>query len=309
MEDNIDKIFKNKLKSLKQSKFLIALSGGVDSMVLADLFNKNKLDFSIAHCNFKLRSKESDDDEDFVLNWCAKNKIQSYISRFNTTNYCKKNKIGIQEGTRNLRYDWFYKLKDLYNFDYIVTAHHLDDQIETYLINSMRGSGLNGLVGIPEKQNNLFRPLLEILKDQILEYAKSNKIDFREDSSNLKNDYYRNMIRNSILPEFKRFDDNVMLKFQTTINNLNSTKIFADITLNEIKSKIFDLAENNIKINIDDLKKLKPLDYYIHHLFVEFKFDFKEIIKLFKSDSGKYIKSNSHKLTKKKNYLIITKND
>ena len=309
MEDNIDKIFKNKLKSLKQSKFLIALSGGVDSMVLADLFNKNKLDFSIAHCNFKLRSKESDDDEDFVLNWCAKNKIQSYISRFNTTNYCKKNKIGIQEGTRNLRYDWFYRLKDLYNFDYIVTAHHLDDQIETYLINSMRGSGLNGLVGIPEKQNNLFRPLLEILKDQILEYAKSNKIDFREDSSNLKNDYYRNMIRNSIIPEFKRFDDNVMLKFQTTINNLNSTKIFADITLNEIKSKIFDLAENNIKINIDDLKKLKPLDYYIHHLFVEFKFDFKEIIKLFKSDSGKYIKSNSHKLTKKKNYLIITKND
>ena len=309
MEDNINKIFKNKLKSLKQSKFLIALSGGVDSMVLADLFNKNKLDFSIAHCNFKLRSKESDDDEDFVLNWCAKNKIQSYISRFNTTNYCKKNKIGIQEGTRNLRYDWFYKIKDLYNFDYIVTAHHLDDQIETYLINSMRGSGLNGLVGIPEKQNNLFRPLLEILKDQILEYAKSNKIDFREDSSNLKNDYYRNMIRNSIIPEFKRFDDNVMLKFQTTINNLKSTKIFADITLNEIKSKIFDLSENNIKINIDDLKKLKPLDYYIHHLFVEFKFDFKEIIKLFKSDSGKYIKSNSHKLTKKKNYLIITKND
>ena len=309
MEDNIDKIFKNKLKSLKQSKFLIALSGGVDSMVLADLFNKNKLDFSIAHCNFKLRSKESDDDEDFVLNWCAKNKIQSYISRFNTINYCKKNKIGVQEGARNLRYDWFYKLKDLYNFDYIVTAHHLDDQIETYLINSMRGSGLNGLVGIPEKQNNLFRPLLEILKDQILEYAKSNKIDFREDSSNLKNDYYRNMIRNSIIPEFKRFDDNVMLKFQTTINNLNSTKIFADLTLNEIKSKIFDLAENNIKINIDDLKKLKPLDYYIHHLFVEFKFDFKEIIKLFKSDSGKYIKSNSHKLTKKKNYLIITKND
>ena len=309
MEDNIDKIFKNKLKSLKQSKFLIALSGGVDSMVLSDLFNKNKLDFSIAHCNFKLRSKESDDDEDFVLNWCAKNKIQSYISRFNTTNYCKKNKIGIQEGARNLRYDWFYKLKDLYNFDYIVTAHHLDDQIETYLINSMRGSGLNGLVGIPEKQNNLFRPLLEILKDQILEYAKSNNIDFREDSSNLKNDYYRNMIRNSIIPEFKRFDDNVMLKFQTTINNLNSTKIFADITLNEIKSKIFDLAENNIKINIDDLKKLKPMDYYVHHLFVEFQFDSKEIIKLFKSDSGKYIKSNSHKLTKKKNYLIITKND
>ena len=134
MEDNIDKVFKNKLKSLKQSKFLIALSGGVDSMVLADLFIKNNLDFSVAHCNFKLRSKESDGDEDFVLNWCTKNEIQSYISRFNTTNYCKKNKIGIQEGARNLRYDWFYKLKDLYNFDYIVTAHHLDDQVETFFM-------------------------------------------------------------------------------------------------------------------------------------------------------------------------------
>jgi tRNA(Ile)-lysidine synthase len=212
--NKIEKIFKSKISSLRHSKFLIALSGGVDSMVLANLFLNNNLSFSVAHCNFNLRDKESDGDEKFIFNWSAENEIECYISKFNTTDYCRKNKFGIQEGARNLRYDWFNELKNLYSFDYIVTAHHLDDQIETYLINSMRGSGLNGLTGIAEKTDTLLRPLLKILKNEILVYAKSNKIDFREDSSNSKNDYFRNMIRNLIIPQFKKFDDNVMLKFK-----------------------------------------------------------------------------------------------
>ena len=309
MEDKIDKIFKDKTESIKRSKFLIALSGGVDSMVLANLFIKNNLNFSVAHCNFRLRSNESEGDEKFIFNWSTKKGIKCYISRFNTTDYCKINQIGIQEGARNLRYKWFKDLKGLYDFDYIVTAHHLDDQIETYLINSMRGSGLNGLLGIPEKRDIIFRPFLKILKDEILVYAKSNKVDFREDSSNSKNDYYRNMIRNSIIPQFRKFDDNVMLKFQTTIDNLNSTKIFADQVLVETKNKIFNYNSDHIKVKIDDLKNLIPVEYYVHHLFIDYKFDYKEIIKLFKSDSGKHIDSNTHKLTKNKNYLIITKND
>ena len=291
------------------SKFLIALSGGVDSMVLANLFLNNNLNFSVAHCNFNLRDKESDDDEKFIFNWSAENEIECYISKFNTTNYCRKNKFGIQEGARNLRYDWFNELKDLYSFDYIVTAHHLDDQIETYLINSMRGSGLNGLIGITEKTDSLLRPFLKILKNEILVYAKSNKIDFREDSSNYKNDYFRNMIRNLIIPQFKKFDDNVMLKFQTTIDNLNSTKIFAENILDQTKNRIFTFETDKIKVKIDDLKKLDPLEYYVHELFKDYKFDFKEIIKLFDSDSGKHIISKTHIITKNKKFLIITKND
>jgi tRNA(Ile)-lysidine synthase len=278
-------------------------------MVLANLFLNNNLSFSVAHCNFNLRDKESDDDEKFIFNWSAENEIECYISKFNTTNYCRKNKFGIQEGARNLRYDWFHELKDLYSFDYIVTAHHLDDQIETYLINSMRGSGLNGLIGITEKTDTLLRPLLKILKNEILVYAKSNKIDFREDSSNYKNDYFRNMIRNLIIPQFKKFDDNVMLKFQTTIDNLNSTKIFAENILDQTKNRIFTFETDKIKVKIDDLKKLDPLEYYVHELFKDYKFDFKEIIKLFDSDSGKHIISNTHIITKNKKFLIITKND
>ena len=207
---------------------MVAVSGGVDSMVLANLFIQNNLNFSIAHCNFGLRAKESNADQEFILSWSRKNKIKCYSSKFSTTAFCEKSKVSIQEGARNLRYNWFNELKVIHKFDYIVTAHHLDDQLETYLINSMRGTGLKGLLGIPEITSNLFRPLLQILKDDILVYADINKIDFREDSSNSKNDYYRNMIRNSIIPEFKKFDDNVMLKFKTTVNNLISTKIFAE---------------------------------------------------------------------------------
>ena len=309
MEHKINKIFEKKVKPLKQYNFLVAVSGGVDSMVLANLFIQNNLNFSIAHCNFGLRAKESNADQEFILSWSRKNKIKCYSSKFSTTAFCEKSKVSIQEGARNLRYNWFNELKVIHKFDYIVTAHHLDDQLETYLINSMRGTGLKGLLGIPEITSNLFRPLLQILKDEILVYADINKIDFREDSSNSKNDYYRNMIRNSIIPEFKKFDDNVMLKFKTTVNNLISTKIFAETIINKTKVKFFKIDNDKVKVKIDDLLNLEPLEFYIHHLFIDYEFNFKEIIKIFNSDSGKFITSKTHRLTKNKNLLIITRND
>jgi len=305
----IEKVFKEKLQLLKDSNFLIAVSGGVDSMVLASLFKTHNLKFSVAHCNFKLRSDESDADELFVANWAKENNQKYFNTSFNTVEYCKNNKVGTQEGARNLRYKWFHDLKEIYGFDFIVTAHNLNDQIETYLINSMRGTGLSGLVGIPEKTDKLYRPLLDISKNEISEYAINNNIEFREDSSNSSNDYLRNTIRNSIIPKFEEFDDNVMLKFRTTINNLNSTKIFADIIISDIKESFFLKEGINERIKISDLSNLNPLDFYVHSLFSEYGFDYKEVIKLFTSDSGKYIDSTKYKLTKNKNDLIITKND
>ena len=309
MKHKIEKVFKEKLQPVKDSNFLIAVSGGVDSMVLASLFKKNNLKFSVAHCNFKLRADESDKDEQFVSDWSAENNQKYFNVSFNTVVYCKNNKVGTQEGARNLRYKWFYDLKEIYGFDFIVTAHNLNDKIETYLINSMRGTGLSGLVGIPEKTDKLYRPLLDISKKEISEYAIINNIEFREDSSNSSNDYLRNTIRNSIIPKFEEFDDNVMLKFRTTINNLNSTKIFADIIISDIKEKVFLREGTNERIKISDLSNLNPLDFYVHSFFSEYGFDYKEVIKLFTSDSGKYIDSTKYKLTKNKNDLIITKND
>ena len=309
MKHKVEKVFKEKLQPLKDSNFLITVSGGVDSMVLASLFKTHNLKFSVAHCNFKLRADESDEDELFVSNWSIENNQKYFNTSFNTVEYCKNNKVGTQEGARNLRYKWFHDLKEIYGFDFIVTAHNLNDQIETYLINSMRGTGLSGLVGIPEKTDKLYRPLLDISKNEISEYAINNNIEFREDSSNSSNDYLRNTIRNSIIPKFEEFDDNVMLKFRTTINNLNSTKIFADIIISDIKDKVFLKEGINQRIKISDLSNLNPLDFYVHNLFSEYGFDHKEVIKLFNSDSGKYIDSTKYKLTKNKNDLIITKND
>ena len=285
------------------------MSGGVDSMVLANLFLKNNLSFSIAHCNFKLRSKESDIDHDFVKKWSLKHKIHCYTNEFNTIEFCKKNKMGIQEGARKLRYNWFDGLLSKFNFDYLVTAHHLDDQIETYLINSSRGSGINGLLGITSSSQKIFRPLLNILKIDILDYAQQNSVDFREDSSNSSKDYQRNMIRNSVLPSFNEFDDNVMLKFKTTINNLQSTKIFVDEIMKETKNQLFVNNTDSIIVNIEMLMDKKPLEFYIHNLFHEFGFNYKEVIKIFNSDSGKHILSNTHNMTKFKGDLIIKKND
>ena len=157
--------------------------------------------------------------------------------------------MGIQEGARKLRYDWFDGLLSKFNFDYLVTAHHLDDQIETYLINSSRGSGINGLLGITSNSQKIFRPLLNILKIDILDYAQQNSVDYREDSSNSSEDYQRNMIRNSVLPTFNEFDDNVMLKFKTTINNLQSTKIFVDEIMKETKNQLFVNNSDSPKVN------------------------------------------------------------
>mgnify|MGYP001192621066 FL=1 len=309
MEHKIEKIFKENVKAFEKCNFLIAVSGGVDSMVLANLFLKNNLSFSVAHCNFKLRSKESNMDHKFVKKWSLKHKIHCYNNEFNTIEFCKKNKMGIQEGTRKLRYDWFDVLLSKFNFEYLVTAHHLDDQIETYLINSSRGSGIKGLLGIGLSSKKIFRPLLNILKIDILDYAQKNHVEYREDSSNSSEDYQRNMIRNSVLPKFKEFDDNVMLKFKTTINNLQSTKIFVDEIMEETKNQLFQNNSNLIKINIEKLMKKKPLEFYVHNLFHEFGFNYKEVIKIFNSDSGKHILSNTHCITKSKGYFIIKKND
>ncbi len=309
MEHKIEKILKEKVKAYEKCNFLLAVSGGVDSMVLANLFLKNNLSFSIAHCNFKLRSKESDIDHDFVKKWSLKHKIHCYSNEFNTIEFCKKNKMGIQEGARKLRYDWFDGLLSKFNFDYLVTAHHLNDQIETYLINSSRGSGINGLLGITSSSQKIFRPLLNILKIDILDYAQQNFVDYREDSSNSSEDYQRNMIRNSVLPTFNEFDDNVMLKFKTTINNLQSTKIFVDEIMKEAKNQLFVYNTDSIKVNIEMLMEKKPLKFYVHNLFNEFGFNYKEVIKIFNSDSGKHILSNTHNMTKLKGDLIIKKND
>jgi len=303
----IEQLFLAEINPYKECNFVVAISGGVDSMVLANLFLINNLKFSIAHCNFQLRGKESDDDELFINKWCSEKDIKLYNKKFTTEDYCKNNKLTIQMGARELRYEWFSELIDKEKYDFIVTAHHIDDQLETFIINSIRGTGIDGLVGIPDKINKIVRPLLMISKDQIIEYSKVNKINYREDSSNDKEDYLRNKIRHSVIPYLKSDDDNVLLKFKTTIENLNSTKIFVQKVISKVRDRVFIYEGENIITNIDLLKDLDPIEFYIHELYKDFEFNHKEVMKLFDSDSGKYISSSNYNMTKQKNNLIISK--
>ena len=307
MSKTVEQLFLAEINPYKECNFVLAISGGVDSMVLANLFLINNLNFSIAHCNFQLRGKESDDDELFIKKWCSEKDIKLYNKKFSTEDYCKNNKLTIQMGARELRYEWFSELIDKEKYDFIVTAHHIDDQLETFIINSIRGTGIDGLVGIPDKINKIIRPLLMSSKDQIIEYSKVNKINYREDSSNDKEDYLRNKIRHSVIPYLKSDDDNVLLKFKTTIENLNSTKIFIQKVISKIRDRVFIYEGENIITDIDLLKDLDPIEFYIHELYKDFEFNYKEVMKLFDSDSGKYISSSNYNMTKQKNNLIISK--
>lgn len=223
----------NNFSGLTNQKILLAVSGGVDSMVLADLCLKSDFNISIAHCNFKLRGDESDADERFVLEFAKSNNLTVYSDHFDTADYVERNKLSVQMAARKLRYDFFDKLRDEHLFDAVLTAHHADDNLETFFINLSRGSGLDGLVGIPNKNKYVIRPLLLFTRAQILEYASENKLKWREDSSNASLYYQRNHLRHELMPALKAIYPSIINALQSTQNYLKSSQ---DLLNNHIKA-------------------------------------------------------------------------
>ena len=183
-------------------KAILALSGGIDSMVLADLLLKLKVDFVVAHCNFHLRGLESDGDEQFVREFAEKHGIQCFVKHFDAEKYAAKYGISIEMAARDLRYAWFEQLRQQLDYDKIAVAHHADDQAETFFINLLRGAGLNGLKGMKPQNGVVIRPLLWASREQIRKYAAENHIVWREDHTNVESVYLRNRIRNQLLPVF-----------------------------------------------------------------------------------------------------------
>jgi tRNA(Ile)-lysidine synthase len=205
---------------LKKSKLLVCISGGGDSMVLIDLLRRSNFDVCAAHCNFQLRGDESDLDEKFVKKYCFDNSIQFFSKSFIT----KLPNHSLQMAARTLRYDWFNELLKNNNKDYILTAHHLDDSLETFIVNLSRASGIEGFTGISPVNDKIVRPLTIFSKNQILEYAKNNNIHWREDSTNKKDDYQRNYIRNQIIPLLKKLYPNFLSQSKKTMNFLKNSQ-------------------------------------------------------------------------------------
>jgi tRNA(Ile)-lysidine synthase len=186
----------------ESERLILALSGGIDSMVLADLLLKSKVDFVVAHCNFHLRGEESDGDEKFVREYAERNGIQCFVKHFDTEQYASEQGVSIEMAARDLRYAWFEELRQQLGYGRIAVAHHADDQAETFFINLLRGAGLRGLKGMQPQNGVIIRPMLWASREQIRQYAVENQITWREDHTNAETVYLRNKIRNQLLPAF-----------------------------------------------------------------------------------------------------------
>jgi tRNA(Ile)-lysidine synthase len=203
-----------------EDKILLAVSGGIDSVVMVDLFSKSKFDFGIAHANFCLRANESDEDELFVQKLAKKYKVPFYSEKFETSNFAANEKISIQMAARTLRYEWFKQLLQTYKYTYLATAHHQNDLLETVILNFTKGTGISGFHGILPKRNQIIRPLLFAEKEDLRDYLAENYLAYREDSSNESNKYQRNLIRNEVVPILKQINPNLEVTISETVQKV-----------------------------------------------------------------------------------------
>ena len=291
---------------LKSKKLLIAISGGVDSVVLTHLLHQLNFDISLAHCNFQLRGEESDKDEEFVKNLGKKLGINTYVTRFNTNKYAADNKLSTQLAARELRYNWFDKLSKEYSFEHLLTAHHADDNLETFLINLTRGSGLEGLTGIPPINGNIVRPLLVFSREEILNYAKQNNIEWREDESNSETKYLRNKIRHQVTPILKELNASVLKNFNKTIDHLKESQQIIDDKIEDITNEIISKEGDLLKINIEKLLKLSNPKAYLYQLLKPYEFrEWNDVHNLIYAQSGKQILTKNYTLLKDRDFLLL----
>ena len=298
----------NNLSILKEGKLLIAISGGIDSVVLAHLCSQMELQFSLAHCNFNLRAEESQKDEAFVVSLAETLGVELFVQHFDTEVYAKAHKCSIQMAARELRYDWFKELAQQLKFDYVLTAHHADDNLETFLINFTRGTGLNGLTGIPMVNDNIVRPLLPFSRIQIEALAKANQITWREDASNASRKYLRNKLRHEVVPILKEINPQLLDGFQNTLSHLNDTQLIVeDQLLNFKKRAIISKDDLGTTYKISEFKAVKNPKTYLFELFKNYGFtEWNDIADLLDAQSGKLVKSNSHRLIKHREFLVLT---
>ncbi len=310
MLTNFKNHISNTFPALKGKRILIACSGGLDSVVLSRLFKELNYDISLAHCNFSLRGKESDEDENFVILLADKLSIPIFNKKFNTKAYKIKHKLSTQVAARQLRYQWFAEVCAEHSFDYLATAHHLDDDLETFLINLSRGTGLKGLIGIPLINDKIIRPFLNFPRADILQYAKENNCPWREDSSNQTSDYLRNKLRIEVIPRLKEVDHNLLNGFHQTQKYLNDSMALVNDYMTLIKNLVVSETEDGFEIDVLKLQDLPNTNALLYELLAPFGFTaWDDISDLLTAQSGKQIFSESHRILKNRKSLLLVENN
>lgn len=307
----MEKAFKNIIKSefpyLVNAKLLIAVSGGLDSVVLVHLCKSAKMEFAMAHCNFNLRGEESDGDEAFVLDLGDALEVEVFTENFDTEAYAEDAKLSIQMAARDLRYTWFNELSAALNFDYILTAHHANDNLETFLINLIRGTGLDGLTGIRTENEKIIRPLMKFSRKEIENFAREENIPWREDSSNASPKYLRNKIRSEVIPVMEEINPQLLEGFAQTQSHLNESLNLVEDYIGLLYSEIVSKDKFGYKLAIKILEKLPNTRAVLYQLLRSFGFtEWDDIHDLLKAQSGKMVFSATHRLIKDREFLLLT---
>ena len=305
--------------TINNCHLLLAVSGGVDSVVLVDLMDKAGFSYQIAHCNFQLRGEESERDEQFVRNLAKKYGKQILVKRFDTNEYAQTHKCAIQEAARDLRYEWFAEIinglesstHDSPLTTHVCTAHHADDNIETMLMHFFRGTGIQGLTGIQPilKERKLIRPLLSFRKMELLEYAQENGLHFVEDSSNASDKYTRNYFRNQLIPQIKEVFPQVEENLLHNIQRFSEVAALYEQSVQQQLQKLVEPKGNEFHIPVLKWKKVNPLPTITWELIKPYGFtaaQTNEVIKLLDAENGSHIASNTHRIIRNRNWMIIS---
>lgn len=298
----------------QKDKLLLAVSGGVDSAVLCELCKQAGYDFVIAHCNFQLRETESERDEKFVKELSKKYNAELLLKRFDTEKYATDNKLSIQVAARELRYAWFQEIiqHSALNIQYILTAHHANDNIETMLMNFFKGTGINGLKAILPKQGKIARPLLFAGKEELISFAKEHKLEFVEDSSNASDKYTRNYFRNKLIPGIKEVFPKVEENLTNNLQRFREAEQLYQQAIDQHKKKLLEQKGNEIHIPVLKLLKAQPLHSIVYEIIKDYDFtahQTDDCIALLKSETGKYIQSSSHRIIRNRAWIIISSNE
>lgn len=307
VEDKFINTFQNLLPNYAGEPILVAVSGGIDSMVCAHIFKKYKYPITIAHCNFQLRKKDSDNDAVFVKKWAAKNEVPFLMKKFDVK---KEKGKSTQMQARDLRYEWFNELFKKDNFQYIVTAHHLNDSIETSLMNMIRGTGIQGLTGIPEMNGHIVRPMIHIFKSEIEQYAQKEKLNWREDKSNKTDKYKRNKIRHQLIPMLEEFNPNFLQVYANNMYNWHSTAQVFKQAVARLRTELihYEEALEGFKISVLELMSRGVNSEILFELIAQFGFNAsqcEQILEAIDNQPGKKFFSKDHILLIDRLFLII----
>lgn len=306
MIDQFKKYIFEECKIKPDSKVFLAISGGLDSCVLLDLFLKSGIKIALAHCNFKLRGDESDENEQFVCELAQKNNLLFFLKQFETQTLVANTSESTQMLARKLRYDWFQTLLVENDFDFVATAHHKNDVLETSILNFTRGTGISGFHGIKANQNKIIRPLLFATREEIKNYAILNHIEYQEDSSNLSTKYYRNLIRLEVIPKLKKINPNIENTIEQTVEKVNAVeKIYA----NYISDFMLKYVKKNIEnIEIDMLASKKHDAFVLFSNIEIFGFNYLQTKQILASNkTGSIFYSTDYKLVIDREKYIISK--